>query len=68
MVVDARQLRVLKAEIQSDLRAIRRLDEAVAEARPTDLEREPPKVVRSGRARIAPTGTACAIVSKGARS
>ena len=34
MVVDARQLRVLKAEIQSDLRAIRRLDEAVAEARP----------------------------------
>ncbi len=50
MVVDARQLRVLKAEIQSDLRAIRRLDEAVAEARPTDLEKEPPKVVRSGLA------------------
>ncbi len=50
MVVDARQLRVLKAEIQSDLGAIRRLDEAVAEAVPTDLEKQPPKVVRSGLA------------------
>lgn len=50
MVVDPRQLRVLKAEIQSDLRAITRLDEAVAEARPADLEKEPPKVVRSGLA------------------
>ncbi|MCR4403376.1 MAG: hypothetical protein NUW12_11495 [Firmicutes bacterium] len=51
MVVDARQLRVLKAEIQSDLRAIRCLDEAVEEARPADLDVdldvEPSKVVRS---------------------
>lgn len=43
MVVDARQLRVLKTDTQSDLRAIRRLDEAVAEAVPRTWKKNLPR-------------------------
>ena len=50
MVVDANQLRVLKAEIQNDRKAIRRIDESIRADSPVDVEMEPPKIVRSGLA------------------
>lgn len=50
MIVDPSRLRLLRTEIHSDLGAIARLDEAMAEALPSNLEEEPPRIVRSGLA------------------
>ena len=50
MIVGVNQLRTLKAEIKSDLRAIDGLSEAIAEAVPSDPQINPPKIVRSGLA------------------
>ncbi len=50
MIPDANQLRVLKAEIKSDLKAIERIDQSIREVAIADMEKEPPKVVRSGLA------------------
>lgn len=50
MTVDVNQLRVLQAEIRSDLKAIDGIDRSIKEADPLGAGIEPPKIVRSGLA------------------
>ncbi len=50
MIVDLNRLRLLKAEIKSDLKGIDRIDQAISEVTLTNLEIEPPKIVKSGLA------------------